>query len=106
MRKLIYMMMAVSFVLIFSGNLSAHEHEVSKGCPCDCGCAESGECDCADCPCTCGCAESGECNCKCDCKESACKCSSKCGKHSDRDHQCPHRKLIQQQKKGCGCNKG
>jgi hypothetical protein len=37
------------------------------GCPCKCGCLQSGVCDCGkkgvECPCKCGCAKSGVCDC-------------------------------------------
>jgi hypothetical protein len=58
---------------------SATGGEKDGACPCKCGCATSGKCNCAKkdgaCPCKCGCATSGKCVCAK--KDGACLC--KCG---------------------------
>jgi hypothetical protein len=57
-------LIVVAVVLTTLMAYAAYNSTDSTACPCDCGCATSGVCNCGvDCPCSCGCATSGVCNC-------------------------------------------
>ncbi len=67
--RLLSFVLAVVFAF-GAGVLAEKKFSVVRGflsevCPCNCGCNETGKCDCGDsCPCKCGCGKTGKCNCK------------------------------------------
>ena len=88
--KIRYVLLAeiLSVGVVALTTASASAAEKGEVCPCKCGCATSGKCDCGKtCPCKCGCATTGKCDsrrrpslpCKCGCATSGkCACGKTC----------------------------
>lgn len=104
MKKIIFLMTTVSFVFIFSSNLSAdgHDGHIIKGCPCECGCAQGNECDCKNCDCDCGCGEDKKCNCEKKCKSGK---NCDCKNYDQSESKCKKHKLKEKPSCGCGNKK-
>ncbi|MFO7735509.1 MAG: hypothetical protein R6W70_04755 [bacterium] len=95
MKKIIFSILAVSLMFVFTGNLSADDkgEQAVNQCSCDCSCDNGCKC------------KEGE-VCKCENCENNCKCKSECKKHKgSSQNECPYKKNRQQSKKGCGCKK-